>query len=99
MARRLAGLVVVVMLLVPASANATSHSLSVQKQGFQQGTVTSSPAGIVCGGTCSQTFAEACDGNQMNCVPQAVALTTSQPTGFTIAWQGQNCQGAGESQT
>jgi hypothetical protein len=98
MARWVAALAVASMLLAPMSASATSHSLSVAKQGFQQGTVTSSPAGIVCGGTCSNSFQEQCDASQV-CAPQLVTLTSSVPTNFTLAWQGQTCQGAGESQT
>lgn len=52
------GLVAVVCAFVfPAQALA-SQTLSVEKTGFGSGTVTSSPAGIDCGSTCSFAFAD-----------------------------------------
>ncbi len=44
-------------LVLPAAAQA-SQTLTVEKQGAGTGTVTSSPAGISCGATCSFAFAD-----------------------------------------
>jgi len=41
---------------VTATFNLTSHQLTVSKIGSGTGTVTSSPAGINCGGTCAASF-------------------------------------------
>jgi len=45
-------------LLVPAATAQASQTLTVEKQGSGTGTVTSSPAGINCGETCSVAFAD-----------------------------------------
>jgi hypothetical protein len=83
--------------LAPASALGVTRSLTVVKQGFQKGTVTSSPAGIVCGSTCTNDFPETCDVN--GCAATLVTLSTTLPSGFTVSWQGLTCQGGGETQT
>ena len=43
-------------LALPALASAATHTLSVEKTGAGTGTVSSSPAGIECGATCSAGF-------------------------------------------
>lgn len=45
-------------LAVPAFASAATQTLTVNKAGTGSGTVTSSPSGIDCGGTCSAPFEE-----------------------------------------
>jgi hypothetical protein len=68
---------------VAATFNTTqpgpTHTLTVTKTGSGSGTVTSSPAGINCGGTCDASFAEG----------TPVALTPSPAGGSTFAgWSG-----------
>jgi len=46
------------MLAAPAFASAATQTLTVNKAGTGTGTVTSSPAGIECGGVCSAPFEE-----------------------------------------
>jgi hypothetical protein len=46
------------LLALPASSQASAKLLSVGKEGNGAGTVTSEPAGIECGTTCSASFAE-----------------------------------------
>lgn len=61
------------------SCNTTNRTLTVTKAGAGAGTVTSSPAAINCGATCSATFA---DGT-------TVALTATAAAGSTFAgWSG-----------
>jgi List-Bact-rpt repeat protein/PASTA domain-containing protein len=69
------------------SANfAVQHTLTVSKSGSGTGTVTSSPAGIQCGATCSGDFDE---GTQ-------VTLTATPAAGFGFAgWSGGGCTGTG----
>jgi len=45
-------------LALPATASAATQTLTVKPAGTGTGTVTSSPAGIECGGTCAAPFAE-----------------------------------------
>jgi Divergent InlB B-repeat domain len=45
-------------LALSATASAATQTLTVKKEGTGTGTVTSSPAGIECGGTCAAPFAE-----------------------------------------
>jgi len=68
------------------SGTPTQRLLTVAKQGGGQGTVTSSPAGINCGGTCSTTFD---DGT-------SVTLAASAAPGSTFAgWEGEGCPSTG----
>ena len=102
--RTLLGLMLATALLaLPGGAYATtpSSSLTVVKQGFQKGVVTSSPAGIVCGAQCSAQFDQTCTDptNTATCSPTPVTLNTTLPTGFSVSWQGATCQGSGETQT
>jgi Divergent InlB B-repeat domain len=61
-------------------------SLSVVKSGTGSGTVTSSPAGIYCGTSCSATFS----GGTM------VSLTATPAAGSIFAgWSGVGCSGSG----
>jgi Divergent InlB B-repeat domain len=46
------------VLALPATASAATQTLTVKKEGTGTGTVTSSPAGIECGGTCAAPFTE-----------------------------------------
>jgi hypothetical protein len=63
----------------------TNHTLTVSKSGAGSGTVTSSPAGISCGATCSHVYAQA----------TAVTLTASPAAGSAFAaWSGA-CTGTG----
>jgi hypothetical protein len=65
-----------------ACANAT---LTVAKNGTGSGSVTSAPAGIACGATCSQSFAST-----------PVVLTATPAAGSTFAgWSGGSCAGTG----
>ncbi len=74
---------------VTASFNFVSASVSVTKAGNGLGTVTSSPAGIDCGATCSSTFTP-------NTI---VTLTTTPQLGSTFAgWSGSGCSGTGTCQ-
>ena len=63
----------------------TSHTLTVTKAGTGTGGVTSAPAGINCGGTCSASFTS----------PTSVTLTATPTGGSTFAgWSG-DCTGTG----
>ncbi len=65
------------------------RTLTVQKQGSGQGTVTSSPQGISCGSTCSAQFAQ---GTQ-------VTLSANPAPGSAFAgWSGGGCSGTGTCQ-
>ena len=72
---------------VTATFNTTTFALTVTKAGTGTGTVTSNPAGINCGTTCSANFAS---GSQ-------VVLTAAAGTGSTFAgWSGNPaCSGTG----
>ncbi len=62
------------------------YSVSVSKLGTGSGTVTSSPAGISCGGTCSSAFE----------LGAAVTLSATPASGSTFAgWSGGSCSGSG----
>ncbi len=64
-----------------------TYSLTVQKDGAGTGTVTSSPAGIDCGGDCSDVFRE---GN-------TVILTAAPDPGIGFdGWTGADCPGNGD---
>jgi len=66
-----------------------THTLTVTKSGTGAGTVTSTPAGIDCGGTCSAPF-------NANAV---VSLSQTASTGSVFAgWGGGACSGTGACQ-
>jgi hypothetical protein len=54
----IAALAATIALVLPATAQAANQTLSVAKAGSGTGTVSSSPAGIECGPTCSLSFAQ-----------------------------------------
>lgn len=75
-------------LTVTATFNTTPSSavLTVQKNGTGSGTVTSSPAGIDCGASCSASYA----------VGTSITLTAQAAGGSTFAgWSGGGCSGTG----
>lgn len=70
---------------LPLDATVQNYTLSVSRQGAGSGTVTSSPAGINCGSTCSASFAAS----------TPVTLTAQAAAGSTFAgWSGA-CTGTG----
>jgi hypothetical protein len=72
----------------PTDTSQDQHPLSVQKAGSGNGTVTSNPAGIHCGATCTAQFD---DGT-------SVSLTATPATGSVFAgWSGA-CSGTGTCQ-
>lgn len=71
------------------SSSGGTRTLNVSRSGTGSGTVTSNPAGINCGGTCSASFA-------YNTV---VTLSASAASGSTFAgWSGEGCSGTGTCQ-
>jgi hypothetical protein len=71
---------------VTATFALQTRTLSVTKSGSGSGTVTSSPAGIDCGSTCSHAFAYG----------SSVSLSASPQAGSTFAgWSGGSCSGTG----
>lgn len=68
---------------------ATAYTLSVALAGSASGTVTSSPAGIDCGSTCSNDFAS---GTQVTLTALAVAGS------WFAGWAGGGCSGIGNCQ-
>jgi hypothetical protein len=72
-------LLAAVALILPASASAATQTLTVEKLGAGAGTVTSSPAGISCGATCSAPFTEG----------SSVALSALPgPNSTEVSWTG-----------
>jgi hypothetical protein len=70
---------------VTATFTLQTHTLTVAGNGTGSGTVTSSPAGINCGATCSQAYTQG----------TAVTLTPTAAAGSTFAgWSG-DCSGTG----
>ncbi|MBI4826670.1 MAG: delta-60 repeat domain-containing protein, partial [Nitrospirae bacterium] len=68
------------------NVTADTNILAVSKEGTGSGTVTSSPAGINCGGDCTETV-------NYN---TSVTLTTAPATGSTFTgWSGGGCSGTG----
>src|SRR5207247_9764469 len=62
------------------------YTLTVTKTGSGGGTVTSSPAGIICGATCSASFASG----------TSVTLTATPASGSVFTgWSGAGCSGTG----
>jgi len=71
---------------VTATFTLNTYPLGVTKAGTGAGTVTSSPAGISCGGTCSANFGHG----------TTVTLTAAPTTGSSFAgWSGAGCSGTG----
>jgi len=71
---------------VTATFEVTTYALTVTKAGTGSGTVTSSPGGINCGGTCSSSFASG----------SSVTLTAaSNPDSLFVGWSGGGCSGTG----
>lgn len=73
----------------PANVTITlvrTFTVTVQKQGTGNGTVTSSPAGIDCGGTCSSQFD---DGTS------AALTAAAEPESTFAGWSGGGCSGTG----
>jgi hypothetical protein len=71
---------------VSANFAPITHTLTVEKTGIGSGTVTSSPAGISCGATCSASFNEGIK----------VTLTATAAAGSTFTgWSGGGCSGTG----
>ena len=71
---------------VTATFTAQTVALSINKAGAGAGTVTSSPAGINCGGTCSSLFP----------INANVTLSASSTPGSTFSgWSGGGCSGTG----
>lgn len=68
-----------------ATAPPVTHTLTVSRSGTGSGTVTSSPAGISCGSTCSDAFAA---GTQ-------VTLSATAAAGSVFAGWGGGCSGTG----
>jgi subtilisin family serine protease len=65
------------------------HKLTATKGGNGTGTVTSSPAGIDCGSTCSHSFSSG----------TVVTLTAAASTGSSFTgWSGGGCSGTGQCQ-
>jgi len=63
------------------------HTLTVTKSGAGSGTVTSSPTGIDCGGTCSQAFDTG----------TTITLAATAAAGSTFSgWSGGGCAGTGD---
>ena len=68
------------------SAEPTTRTLSVVRQGGGTGTVTSNPAGIDCGANCAHSYT---DGT-------SVTLSATPASGSTFAgWDGEGCSGTG----
>lgn len=74
-----------VSIVTLASGSITKYPLSVSKAGTGSGTVTSSPAGINCGATCTYDFDE----------NTSVTLTAAADAGSTFVGWGGACSGAG----
>ena len=73
---------------VAAQFNSTAvqnHTLSVWRQGVGSGSITSSPVGINCGGTCSASYAAGAQ----------VTLTAQPASGSSFAGWGGACSGTG----
>ncbi len=71
---------------VTATFNLISYTLSVSKAGSGSGVVTSTPAGISCGATCSASYSYG----------TSVTLSAAQGIGSTFTgWSGSGCSGTG----
>jgi hypothetical protein len=74
----------IAQLVVNAGNVLSSHALTVTKTGSGAGTVTSSPAGINCGSTCTFNYAYG----------TSVTLTATPASGSTASLSGPGCSGA-----
>jgi peptidoglycan hydrolase-like protein with peptidoglycan-binding domain len=70
---------------VSFSATQDTYALTVTKAGPGSGSITSTPAGIACGPTCSATFPSG----------TMVTLTAFATDGFFNGWSGSGCSGLG----
>ena len=71
---------------VTATFNVVNYTLTVTKSGMGSGTVSSNPAGINCGATCSATFGGG----------SSITLTATPNTSSKFAgWSGGGCSGTG----
>ncbi len=69
-----------------ANTICSASTLNITKSGSGSGSVTSSPAGISCGATCSSSFAS----------PSSITLTpAASPGSVFIGWSGGGCTGKG----
>jgi len=73
------------VIVIDGGATPTSHVLSVLLAGNESGTVTSNPAGVNCGTSCTASFAPG----------TAVDLTASPAPGATFSGWSDACSGAG----
>jgi len=72
---------------VACATTASAVALSVVTSGTGRGTVMSSPSGIICGATCSGTYA----------IDSVVILTpTPAPGSMFTGWSGDGCSGTGD---
>jgi DNA-binding beta-propeller fold protein YncE len=71
--------------VIDGTATATSHMLSILLAGNGSGTITSSPAGINCGTSCTASFASG----------MAISLTASPASGSTFSGWSTACSGTG----
>jgi uncharacterized repeat protein (TIGR02543 family) len=70
-----------------AQYSINNYVLTVSKTGTGSGTVTSSPSGINCGGTCAYSFEENAE----------ITLSAFASTGSTFTgWSGEGCSGTGD---
>jgi hypothetical protein len=75
--------------VVTTTSATANETLTLTKDGTGAGTVTSSPAGINCGSTCSSSFAQG----------TLVTLTATPSGGSTFTgWSGSGCSGTGACQ-
>ncbi len=70
---------------VTATFSLNTYALTVIKAGPGAGTITSTPAGIACGSTCSASYSSG----------TMVTLTAFATNGFFNGWSGGGCSGTG----
>src|SRR5688572_27523028 len=83
------------LLVAPATSDAASRTLSLDKNIAKGGSITSDLPGIDCGLTCTEdsgTYQDNCVFNPgegtFECSPDVVTLTAAVASGFTLAWTG-----------
>ncbi|CAK0766628.1 exported hypothetical protein [Gammaproteobacteria bacterium] len=69
------------------TSNATTYQLEIKKAGTGAGTVMSSPAGINCGGDCSENYPQ-------GTVVMLMAMPTASSGSVFTGWSGGGCSGA-----